>query len=116
MKSKTHFRNDLILIGVIFALVLVAFLVFMFNLKEGKQAVVTVNGETVCSFDLKEDISQCIKTDNGENTVVISNGEVKVSDADCRDKICVNHRAISKIGETIVCLPHKLVVEITEEG
>ena len=33
--------------------------------------------------------------------------------ADCRDQICVRHRAVSAVGESIICLPHKLVVEIT---
>ena len=34
----------------------------------------------------------------------------------CPDKICVNHAAISKKGETIVCLPHKVVVEVVDEN
>ena len=32
------------------------------------------------------------------------------------DKICVNHAAISKKGETIVCLPHKVVVEVVDKN
>ena len=31
----------------------------------------------------------------------------------CPDLICVRHKAVSETGETIVCLPHKLVIEIT---
>ena len=47
-----------------------------------------------------------------------SGAEVKVSvnNKDCPDKICVNHAAISKKGETIVCLPHKVVVEVVDEN
>ena len=41
-------------------------------------------------------------------------GSVTVQDADCPDKICEKHRAINRTGETIICLPHKLVVEIKE--
>ena len=48
------------------------------------------------------------------NTVVVKNHAVSVSYADCPDKICKNHKSISKSGETIVCLPNK--VTVTVEG
>ncbi len=35
-----------------------------------------------------------------------------MKEADCPDKVCVGMRRISKSGETIVCLPHKLVIAI----
>ena len=35
-------------------------------------------------------------------------------EADCPDQYCVEHAAIDKVNETIVCLPHKVVLEITE--
>ncbi len=116
MMNNKHFRNDLILIGVLLATALIIFLIFKSNLKVGNKAVVTVDGKTVCSLDLSENISETVKTQNGENTIEVKDGKVSVTNADCPDKICANHRAISKTGETIVCLPHKLVVEITEKG
>jgi hypothetical protein len=33
--------------------------------------------------------------------------------ADCPDKLCVKQRSIAKEGETIVCLPHRVVVKIS---
>ena len=50
---------------------------------------------------------------NGYEYIVIENREVKMKEADCPDQICVHHRAISKNKETIVCLPNKVVIEIT---
>ena len=35
-----------------------------------------------------------------------------MEDADCPDQICVNHRAISRDGESIICLPNQTVVTI----
>jgi hypothetical protein len=46
--------------------------------------------------------------------LVIKDGKAFIQNADCPDKICAEHKPISKTGETIVCLPHKLVIEITE--
>lgn len=53
-----------------------------------------------------------IKTDLGENIVRISKGKVKILDADCPDKVCVKDGYIDKPGQLLVCLPHKVVVEI----
>mgnify|MGYP002574392278 CR=1 FL=1 len=44
---------------------------------------------------------------------VIENGSVHMEDADCPDQYCVQHAAIRSSHETIICLPHELVVEIT---
>lgn len=51
----------------------------------------------------------------GYNLILVSEGEVSVTDADCPDKLCVKQRAVSKNGESIICLPHKLVVQISSK-
>lgn len=93
---------------------LIGFIIFKINLKDGGYANVLIDGKLTQSFDLKEDIKTVIVTEKGNNTLVIENGKAFIQNADCPDKICANHRKISKTGETIVCLPHKLVIEITE--
>ncbi len=52
------------------------------------------------------------------NVVEIKGGEVKVTEASCKNRVCVKHGSISRTGETIVCLPNRLVVRIedTEGG
>lgn len=52
------------------------------------------------------------------NTLKLSKSGVSMEVSDCPDQICVHHRPVSRGGESIICLPHKLVVEIrgkTEE-
>ena len=46
------------------------------------------------------------------NIVRISGGKATVSAASCRNQVCAGHEAISKTGESIVCLPNRLVVTI----
>ena len=65
-------------------------------------------------MSLNDNITKKIETKYGTNVVSVKDKAVFVSNADCPDKICVKHREISRVGETIVCLPHKLVVEISE--
>ena len=61
---------------------------------------------------INKDNSITVKTDNGYNTVEIKDGYADCTEADCRDGLCVNQKKISKVNETIVCLPHKVIIEI----
>ena len=38
--------------------------------------------------------------------------KASIEEANCPDKICVNHRAIHYSGDSVVCLPHKLTVTV----
>ena len=79
----------------------------------GVWAVVYVDGEEVKRATLSAEYTEIpVETPWGENLVVVSGGKADVIEADCPDKLCVKQGKISKNGETIVCLPHKLVVEI----
>ena len=46
------------------------------------------------------------------NVLEISGGGAAVVEANCGDHTCVRTGTVSRTGETIVCLPHRLVVEI----
>ena len=52
------------------------------------------------------------KNGNEYNEVVATNEQIEISDADCPDQLCVKKGKIERAGQTIVCLPHKLLVEI----
>ncbi len=53
-----------------------------------------------------------IETQYGYNLIELGDNKVRVIEADCPDEIDVKQGYISGIGETIVCLPNKLVIEI----
>jgi hypothetical protein len=42
----------------------------------------------------------------------ISDGYARIAEADCPDKLCVKDGMISKPGQSLVCLPNKVVVEV----
>ena len=74
----------------------------------GKTVTVWKNNKIYGSYPLAQNAT----VDLGGNTVVIKNGSVKMESATCPLGICRKHSAISKKGENIICLPHKVVVEI----
>lgn len=45
---------------------------------------------------------------------ITNTGEVTVLESNCPDLLCVAHRNISAVKEMIVCLPHRVVVQVVE--
>lgn len=82
---------------------------------EGSSAVVIIDGERVASYPLSRDIeTELITGQNGEgrNILIIENGKARIESASCPDLICAKHKPIDQVGDTIVCLPNRLVIEI----
>ncbi|MGI6280040.1 MAG: NusG domain II-containing protein [Acutalibacteraceae bacterium] len=115
-KVSGKFRNDLLLVLAVVLAAAAILAVYKLNSRKGTTVRVLIDGKTKYTFSLSEQVEKKISTKYGENIISIKDGRVSVKSADCPDKICVKHRAISKNGETIVCLPHKLVVEVSDEG
>ncbi len=116
--KKSKIRNDIILAAVI-VIIAVAGLLFISSTKtEGDYVVVKIDGVETERYSLSENTETEITTGkNGEdiNVLVIEDGKAFVSEADCPDGICKEYRPVSFVGETIVCLPHRVVIEIVAE-
>ncbi len=105
-------KGDVILSAVCVILAVLVFVCFTLAKSSGDRVVISVDGKTFGEYSLSKDCEVSVKSQRGENTVVIKNRKVTVSAADCPDKYCVSHVGIDETGETIVCLPHRLTVEI----
>lgn len=109
-------KQDYLLIAALLAVSLVLMLVFRLAKAPGAQVVVRVSGEVIATYSLDEDRCQVIEGKNGgTNTLVIQDGTVCLSEATCPDLLCVHQGTISREGESIVCLPNQVVVEVQEE-
>lgn len=108
-------RNDIIFITVLVVAVLgVAGLFYLRPQETGAQVVITVDGETYGTYSLTKDQEVPIVIEGvTTNLLVIEDGAADMIEADCPDKLCVHQKAISKNNETIVCLPNKVVVQVT---
>ena len=109
------FRNDLIFIAALLLLVSGFGLCFYLFRGEGDKVVVTVDGKEFGRYSLTEDVEVEIRTgeENEEvNLLIIKDGQAYVETATCPDGICAGHKPISREGESIVCLPHKVVITV----
>ena len=111
------FKNDLILIAGILSVIAVAALLLLLR-GEGTTVRVELNGEVLGNYSLAIDREvEILSRENGEekNLLVIRDGKAYVSSATCPDGICAGHRPISRVGESIVCLPHGVVITVVGE-
>lgn len=108
-------RSDLWFLGVVLGAAVLIWLGYVFWYgEEGAVVRVTVDGAVYGEYPLDEKNRVKVECEdgNGFNEIVIEGGKASVVSADCPDGLCVKQRAVSRTGESIICLPHKLVITI----
>ncbi len=110
---KCH-KFDFILGAALLLAALCLFLVFRSFEKEGGRIIVKQDNEIVGEYSLSEDGEYVFETFYSSNTLVIEDGRAYVKDSTCKDHICEDTGAVSKVGETIICLPNTLFITVTE--
>jgi hypothetical protein len=116
-ESMKTYKADIIFAAVALGLGLVLLLVLMTSRKTGTEVQVRVAGQVVQSFSLGENTTYLIEgTGGGQNRLVIQDGAAWIEEADCPDALCVGMGHIERIGQSVVCLPHQVVVEIIGEA
>ena len=105
-------KNDVLLI---LGLLLCAVSLWLFLRPGGTGAYVAVSQDGIERFRLPLHQDQTMEISDaglGYNTLVIEDGKAYIRDADCGDHTCIHTGKISREGERIICLPHKLIIEI----
>ena len=109
-------KHDLILLSVFVIIAVILILIMKGSDKtKGDYVLITLDGKEYARVSLLEDTVLNIDSDKGRNTVVVADKEVYVESANCPDQICVEHAHIMYKDETIVCLPHRLIITIISE-
>lgn len=118
--NKKSYKYDLLIIGSILLVIIAAWLIFhITHDTEGDGTVVVIcDGKEIASYPLAEDaiVSLGIGDTNADyNLLQIKDGYADIIDANCPDGLCVSQRAIHANGESLICLPHQLVILIQSE-
>lgn len=118
--SVQKLKGDLIIVGIIIVLTAVFFLINLIRDRQssGEESVLVIrDGRVIESYPLSEDITITLWDEERThyNLLMIRDGSAEISDANCPDKICVRSRAIARDGESIICLPHRLVLSVHSE-
>ncbi len=108
-------RRSLYLIA---AILLTAAILYAADLLANRQAAayvtISVDGEEIARFDLNENTEYLIPGyAGGTNRLIIRDGQAWVEEASCPDKLCVHQGRIRRAGEMIICLPNRVVAEVS---
>lgn len=83
-----------------------------------RSARVYLDGELLRTIDLdrvrESDRFTVEDGGGGVNVVEVEPGRIRVSEANCPDGVCVRRGWSSDGAAPIVCLPHRLVIEVTD--
>ncbi len=82
-------------------------------------ARITRDGALLEEIDLDKvdkPYSFTLEDGRGSNTVQVDQGRIRIAEADCPDQVCVNQGWISNGAVPIICLPHRLMIEIVDGG
>lgn len=108
-------KKWIVIFAVLFLVCIGAFAFLRHLGMQGTVAVIRVDGEVYEKINLDTvtvAYDMEIETEFGYNKIHIEPGSISVTGADCRDRICIRQGAIDEAGVPIVCLPHRLTIEI----
>lgn len=111
-------KMDIVIIAVLLILSFTPHLIFFKTSQKSSKnnyAIIQVDGKIhkkIGLSNVKKSEKVNLNLPNGKNTLLIKNNSIQMKSANCNDALCVKQGNISKVGQTIICLPHKLIIEI----
>ncbi len=106
-------KRDIILIIIVGIVILQGLILNkIFNSGRGNKIEIFVDNKLYREYPITANEKIKIKTKNGVNEISIHDKVVEMTHSNCPDKVCVNTGKISKPGQSIVCLPHRINIKI----
>lgn len=106
-------KADFILLAVLLVIGFALSAVSVFSASAGTKAVITVDGELYGTYSLAEEQEITVEQNGHINKITIKDGRAQMTYSTCKNQVCVESGAIGETNESIVCLPNRVMVEIT---
>ena len=106
-------KKDFIFIFLVLLVLAVSFPIIKNTAKGGNTVKITVDGKVFAEMPLSQN---CEIPINNTNIAVIENGSVYMKYASCPDKLCMHQGKVSDSSRKIICLPNRVVIEITKKS
>ncbi len=110
-------KKELLIIIILLMIAIAGFFLFRIS-GQGTLVEIKIAQKTYGTYDLNIDQEVLISDDQGLLLMkcLIKSGSVRVLESDCPDKICIDEGSIKLTGQTIVCLPNKVVIKIISDN
>lgn len=111
-------KNDILLIGIIIVISLVALLLFnVLGKADHITAVVIRDNKVIERIDLSTVKEPRTITVSGDyhNIIKVEKDRIRFEKSDCPEQICVNTGWLTKYGDIAVCMPNKTIIDIEKK-
>jgi len=109
-------KADILLLVLLLALGVLSIVLTRTDNLSKPQVEISIDGKVYKTVSLEKDQEITIDNEYGKNVVVIKDSKVYVKEANCAGGDCIEMNPISRGGQMIMCLPHKLLISIVEGG
>lgn len=111
--NKNIIKNSILFVTICIIVILTFFVRELLHEEKTQSVEIVRNGTITDIYPLTEEKIIRVADEQGRyNIIEISQGSVRVIEADCSNQDCVRQGRIAKSGESIICLPHQLVIRI----
>jgi hypothetical protein len=111
-------KIDLVLI--VLVLFLSTFSIILVSVNRIRQSalpkVASIYQENTKLEELNLEIDGITSILNGKMKIEVKSGKIRILDSDCPQKVCVKMGWIDNSGQTIVCMPNHVLIEIRSSG
>lgn len=116
-----YIKKGDIFVAILLLLISFSLVIFINRPRENSgdlYASIQLDGKEIETVELsKENSGETIRIDSayGYNILEVGDGRIRAIESDCDEKIHIKQGWISNPGQTLICLPHRLVVEVNAE-
>ena len=109
-------QNVIFIIILLIASFAMLFFVIMGKQRQkGDKVLIYVNGTLVQEVSLEVEAEIVIHGNPGDNVLVIRDRKDYMKEASCENHVCIQQGEVSRNGETIICMPNQIIVEVSAE-
>lgn len=108
-------KSDIKLILAVLFISLIFIAGYRFLNHSGREALVYHAGVLIKTIDLSIDADYVVDGDNGDVLINVRSGKIKVEDENSPLHLCSRQGYIGDTYESIVCLPNRIVINISGE-
>lgn len=107
-------KNDIKLIILILIIISFLFSLSLFN-KKANIANVYYENDLVLEIDLSINNTYEVEGYNGKVLIEVLNNQIRVIEENSPYHLCSKQGFISKSGQSIICLPNKIIIELPND-
>lgn len=116
LASPRYFKKSDIIIILLIISVAIGFLLWQRAMPPAATATISIDSTVRRTIDLSTAKDEVFNIDGYDNiTFEIKDGAIRILESDCHDRICIRAGFISKEGQSAVCLPNRVVVELSSD-